>query len=174
MVDRTLADPEAVPLLGVAGARERAYATATTIAREQAIARSRGVPGRPPRRRRRCRAEAAAGGRGPGRGAASAVPSPPASARRWRAILTSGRGVELVVGVAGSGKTTALAAARDAFEAAGYEVVGTSTSGQAARTLGREAGIDPSRTLASLNWRIAPRHACSCRPATWPCSTRRP
>jgi hypothetical protein len=62
--------------------------------------------------------------------------------------------VDLVVGVAGSGKTTALAAARDAFEAAGYEVVGTSTSGQAARTLTREAGID-SRTLASLNWRIA-------------------
>lgn len=70
------------------------------------------------------------------------------------AVCTSGRGVDLVVGVAGSGKTTALAAARDAFEAAGYEVVGTSTSGQAARTLSREAGID-SRTLASLNWRIA-------------------
>ena len=69
-------------------------------------------------------------------------------------MCTSGRGVDLVVGVAGSGKTTALAAARDAFEAAGYEVIGTSTSGQAARTLGREAGID-SRTLASLNWRIA-------------------
>lgn len=34
-------------------------------------------------------------------------------------ILTSGRGVELVVGVASSGKTTALAAARDAFEDAG-------------------------------------------------------
>jgi len=63
--------------------------------------------------------------------------------------------VELVVGIAGSGKTTALAAARDAFEAGGYEVVGTSTSGQAARTLHREAGIEPSRTLASLNWRIA-------------------
>ena len=39
VVDRTLADPEAVPLLGVAGASERAYATAVTIAREQAIAR---------------------------------------------------------------------------------------------------------------------------------------
>jgi hypothetical protein len=70
------------------------------------------------------------------------------------AVCTSGRGVELLVGIAGSGKTTALAAARDAFEAEGYEVIGTSTSGQAARTLSREAGID-SRTLASLNWRIA-------------------
>jgi hypothetical protein len=38
VVDRTLSDPEAVPLLGVAGASERAYATAVTIAREQAIA----------------------------------------------------------------------------------------------------------------------------------------
>jgi hypothetical protein len=36
----------------------------------------------------------------------------------------------------------------------GYRVIGTSTSGQAARTLGRAAGIDPSRTLASLTWRL--------------------
>ncbi len=153
VVDRTLADPEAVPLLGVAGASERAYATAATIAREQAIAAS---------------VEAQAGRRH-----APAVPLETAQAalsraadrlgrpltagqcRAVEAVLTSGRGVELVVGVAGSGKTTALAAARDAFEAGGYEVVGTSPSGQAARTLGREAGIGMSRTLASLNWRIA-------------------
>ena len=38
-VSRTLADPEAVRLLGVPGATQPAYATATTIAREQAIAR---------------------------------------------------------------------------------------------------------------------------------------
>src|SRR5207244_546673 len=48
-------------------------------------------------------------------------------------IATSGRGVELVVGVAGAGKTTALAAVRDAFETSGYDVVGTATSGQAAQ-----------------------------------------
>jgi len=69
-------------------------------------------------------------------------------------ITTSGRRAELVLGVAGAGKTTALAAARDGFEAAGYRVLGTSTSGQAARTLGRQAGIDPSRTIASLLWRL--------------------
>jgi conjugative relaxase-like TrwC/TraI family protein len=162
VVDRTLADPEAVPLLGVAGAHERAFATATTIAREHAIARS--VEAQTERRN-------------------AAVVSPEAAdaavaraeerlgraltdgqRRAVEGILSSGRGVELVVGVAGSGKTTALAATRDGFEAAGYQVVGTSTSGQAARTLGREAGID-SRTLASLNWRIqhdslrlSPRH----------------
>jgi hypothetical protein len=37
-VDRVLADPEAVPLVATPSARERAYATATTIAREHAIA----------------------------------------------------------------------------------------------------------------------------------------
>ena len=47
--------------------------------------------------------------------------------------------------MAGAGKTTALDAVRDAYEAAGYRVIGTATSGQAARTLGREAGI-ASRT----------------------------
>lgn len=43
---------------------------------------------------------------------------------------------------------------RRAFETAGYQVVGTSTSGQAARTLGTEAGIAQSRTIASLMWRL--------------------
>jgi len=69
------------------------------------------------------------------------------------AITTSGRGLDLVVGVAGSGKTTALDLARAAFEAEGYRVVGTAISGQAARALHDEAGID-SRTIASLVWRL--------------------
>jgi hypothetical protein len=69
-------------------------------------------------------------------------------------IATSGRGAELVEGVAGSGKTTVMAAVRDAFETGGFTVVGTSTSGQAARTLGREAGLSESRTRASLRWRL--------------------
>ena len=69
-------------------------------------------------------------------------------------ICTSGRGAELVVGVAGAGKTTMLRAVAEAFERAGYEVIGTATSGQAARNLGHEAGIAQSRTLASLIWRL--------------------
>ncbi len=56
--------------------------------------------------------------------------------------------------MAGSGKTTMLSVVRDAFESAGYQVLGTATSGQAARNLGQEAGIDESRTLASLTWRL--------------------
>jgi conjugative relaxase-like TrwC/TraI family protein len=59
----------------------------------------------------------------------------------------------LVIGVAGAGKTTALDAATNALEAGGYDIIGTSTSGQAARTLGREADIS-SRTLASLLGRL--------------------
>lgn len=69
-------------------------------------------------------------------------------------VCTSGRGAELILGVAGAGKTTGLDVVRQAFETAGYRVIGTSTSGQAARTLGREAGIETSATMASLLWRI--------------------
>jgi len=152
VVDRTLADPEAVPLLGVAGASERAYATAVTIAREQAIARCVEAQVE----RSNAPATSVADARAAAARAEARLGRPLTDGQREaiEAVCTSGRGVDLVVGIAGSGKTTALAAARDAFEAAGYEVVGTSTSGQAARTLSREAGID-SRTLASLNWRIA-------------------
>ena len=61
--------------------------------------------------------------------------------------------MQFIVGVAGAGKTTALDAATTALEASGWHVIGTSTSGQAARTLGEEAGVD-SRTVASLLWRL--------------------
>lgn len=71
-----------------------------------------------------------------------------------RGICGDGRRVSLVLGVAGSGKTTSIRCVAEAYAAAGYEVVGTATSGQAARTLGREAGIAQSRTLASLLWRL--------------------
>ncbi|MCC6226666.1 MAG: AAA family ATPase [Microthrixaceae bacterium] len=50
--------------------------------------------------------------------------------------------------------TTSLDTATTALEAAGYRVLGTSTSGQAARTLGTEAGVE-ARTLASLPWRLS-------------------
>ena len=81
-----------------------------------------------------------------------------------KGLLTSGHSLDLVVGVAGSGKTTTLAAVRSGFEAAGYTVLGTATSGQAAKALGEGAGVD-SRTVASLTWRLehnrevlSPRH----------------
>ena len=162
VVKRTLSDPEAVRLLGVAGAHQPAYATATTIAREEAIARS--VESQASRRNAACVSVEAAQEAVARAEERLARPLTDGQRQAVEAMLTSGRGVELVVGLAGSGKTTALAATRDGFEAAGFVVVGTSTSGQAARTLDREAGID-SRTLASLNYRIqhntlqlSPRH----------------
>jgi hypothetical protein len=74
-----------------------------------------------------------------------------------RGLLTSGHSLDLVVGVAGSGKTSTLSAVREGFEAAGYKVLGAATSGQAAKALGEGAGV-ASRTVASLTWRIEHGH----------------
>ncbi|MFC1403197.1 MULTISPECIES: MobF family relaxase [Streptacidiphilus] len=63
-------------------------------------------------------------------------------------LLTAGHGVDAVVGVAGSGKTTLMDAARQAWEAEGLVVAGTSTAAVAAANLKAEAGIT-SRTMAS-------------------------
>jgi ATP-dependent exoDNAse (exonuclease V) alpha subunit len=64
-----------------------------------------------------------------------------------RRICQSGNGVDVVPGVAGSGKTHALAAARDAWVTSGHTVVGVALSAQAARQLETGSGI-PSMTIA--------------------------
>jgi conjugative relaxase-like TrwC/TraI family protein len=152
LVDRALADPEVVPLVGVTGARETVHSLASVLAREAAIAEAVGhqlarsdAPAVP--RETVVQAieetEQDIGARLSEEQRAAAL-----------AICTSGRGAELVVGVAGAGKTTMLRAVADAFERSGCEVIGTATSGQAARNLGHEAEIAQSRTLASLIWRL--------------------
>jgi hypothetical protein len=150
--DRALQDPEAIPLARLAGAREQPYALASVLAIEQAIAAGLA--------RQLERSDAP-----------TAVPSVVEAAiaaaeqtigralsteQRQAAtgICTSGRGAELVVGVAGAGKTTTLQVVADAFESSGCRVIGTATSGQAARTLGKEAEVSEARTLASLLWRL--------------------
>lgn len=152
VVDAVLAHRDAIPLLGVARATEQPYVTAAVLAAEIAVARLVASEAE--------RTDAAVV---PGDFVGHAIEETEAalghrlSAGQRAAvegICTSGRGAELVVGLAGAGKTTVMAVVRGAFESAGYEVVGTAVSGQAARTLRQEAGIDQSRTVASLRWRL--------------------
>ncbi len=152
LVDRVLADPEAVPIIGVAGAKERVYSLASVLAQERAIAG--GIA------RHLARTDAPAVDLGEAEAAVGRAeeelvgPLTDGQRRAAIAICTSGRGAELVVGVGGSGKTTMLRVVADAFERTGHQVIGTATSGQAARILGKEASIAEARTLASLTWRL--------------------
>jgi conjugative relaxase-like TrwC/TraI family protein len=147
---RLLASAEVVPLIGVAGAREQAYTTAQVLRTEATIARvvetlaeRTGPALRDDEVATAIAAAESAGGHQLTDGQQQVV----------ERLCQSGKAVSVVVGVAGSGKTTALDTAATALEAAGYRVLGTSTSGQAARTLSTEAGVE-ARTFASLLWKL--------------------
>ena len=66
-----------------------------------------------------------------------------------RQLTTSGAGVDAVEGVAGSGKTYALAAAREAWQASGHRVIGCALAARTAAQLEQDTAI-PSMTLDRL------------------------
>ena len=75
-------------------------------------------------------------------------------ARAVRHLCSGDARVRVLEARAGSGKTFALEAVREAYEAGGTPVIGVAWQGQAADVLQRDAGI-PSRTAALLLDRLA-------------------
>jgi conjugative relaxase-like TrwC/TraI family protein len=63
-----------------------------------------------------------------------------------RGVTSSGRGVEVVEALAGTGKTTTAGVIRAVYEDAGYQVLGVAPTGRGARELTDQAGI-AARTL---------------------------
>jgi conjugative relaxase-like TrwC/TraI family protein len=151
VVTEVLHHPDAIALVGQPGARGRAWAVASVLNTEDAIANTAArladrtdAPACP---ELTDHLDAVAAARVDGHqltaGQGSAA----------HAVLTSGRGLDVIVGVAGSGKTTALKVVHHAFAAKGYRVLGTATSGQATRGLREGAEVD-SFTVASLTHRL--------------------
>ncbi|MFG1949326.1 MobF family relaxase [Nonomuraea sp. NPDC048826] len=68
-------------------------------------------------------------------------------------VLMAGHGVEAIIGVAGAGKTTLMAAVKTAFEARGLVVRGAATAAVAAANLTAESGI-AAHTVAGWLRRI--------------------
>jgi conjugative relaxase-like TrwC/TraI family protein len=66
-----------------------------------------------------------------------------------RALLTSGNGYDLIIGQAGTGKSTMLRAARIGWEEAGFRVIGTAVAARTAADLETGTGI-PSSSLTQI------------------------
>ena len=149
-VEAVLAHTDAVRLPAVRGAREPVWAAGCVLADEERIAEIAdalaGRAGAEVHWTTACDAIEALQAR-------LGHPLTDTQRRVAMGLLTAGHSLDVVVGIAGSGKTTTLSAVRAAYETAGYTVLGTATSGQAAKTLGEGAGME-SRTIASLTWRL--------------------
>ena len=154
-----LRDPEAIPLVGVPRASERAYRTAPVLATERAIehAVARGIEGHG-----RGLGHPRGGGRRAGHARALALGAPLAPRRRLAAVvghrhLGPGRRTGRRGGRVGQDHRHGRCPGR-LRGAAGHVVLGTSTSGQAARDLGPRGGhrrvADPG--LAALAARARP------------------
>ena len=67
-----------------------------------------------------------------------------------RTLAASGAGVDVVIGKAGTGKSTSLGAYRAALDAAGIPVIGVAPSATAAHQLAMSAGITDTATVDRL------------------------
>jgi len=67
-----------------------------------------------------------------------------------RTVASSGAGVDVVIGKAGTGKSTALGAYRQVLDAAGIPVLGVAPSATAAHQLAMSAGITEAATVDRL------------------------
>jgi conjugative relaxase-like TrwC/TraI family protein len=137
VVEQTLGHPEAVSLGGTDRAGEPLYSTDELLALEADLLERSAAPGLSAAAVTLARAE-------------EVLASRPELSGEQRAmvasLVTSGRPIEVVVGKAGAGKTTALSLAREIFEGSGFEISGTALSARAAEELEASAGI-PSATL---------------------------
>jgi hypothetical protein len=67
-----------------------------------------------------------------------------------RVIASSGRGVEAITALAGTGKTTMIAAVAAAYRRAGWEVIGAAPTARAARQLREIAGVEAGTIHSQL------------------------
>jgi ATP-dependent exoDNAse (exonuclease V) alpha subunit len=163
LATRVLREDRVVPLLGDAPVSARRYSTRELLALER-DALELAAAQQPTSDPDGAGAGVVADADGPSFQPAAAVPAGVLAAAQEKArqlgctaeqaamltrLLSSGAGVEVVVGAAGSGKTTALRVAAEAWRQAGIPVQGTALAAIAARVLQDSAGI-PSRSLQRL------------------------
>ena len=140
---------DAVALVGQPGARNRCWAVASVLDTEDAATAERLAD----RTDAACCPELLRHRNGLSRWKVDGHRLTTGQADATEAVLSSGRGLDVIIGVAGSGKTTALRLVQGAFALKGYRVIGTATSGLASRGLEEGAGIS-SHTVASLVHRL--------------------
>lgn len=158
LATRVLRDPRVVPLLGEVPIRSRRYSTRELLTLEQdALRLARRLNGLP----NKGADEHAVLAQSPQVAVVPAKVLRSAEVQATRLglsaeqrrmldrLLTSGAGVEVIVGAAGSGKTAALAVAAQAWADSGVPVQGTALAAIAARVLQDSAGI-PSQSLQRL------------------------
>jgi conjugative relaxase-like TrwC/TraI family protein len=141
VADAFLASERAVPITIDLGFHEQRWSTSELLALEQRIIRTAEA---------RASERSAVVPRGQVEAALTARPGLDTDQQAMvRQLTQDGAGVSLVVGYAGSGKTTATGAAVDAFRRAGIRVIPTAPTGVAAHQLERETNL-PAPTVDAL------------------------